>query len=415
MPTVGDGTIAQSSSAPAVQPEHQLEWAIQFTLVFYLPMALVLSFLMPVLPEDIRGIYSDFGSSILNGVAVILGIIALSKVKEPEFKKVGIGVTLYLALYLLASVIWDIYDLVLGQDPFPSPADIPWILAYVPLIYIFVTTLIKYNEYSNPSKTLVIYMIMFFAAIIIFIPLATVIISTDSPMLDKAITLAYPVLDLFLLILIAQLVSIYWMGKLGMYWTFILTAIIFELTADIIYTYDSNYEIYFAGSMSDSFFFMASFCFIFVFVIVLLAKKYNTRYGIEPEGKYAIRHVFLVYPNGLLITHLTTPGTNIIDVEIFTGMLTAVQSFIKESFQMGEASGGLDRLRYRSLEIAIERGDNVFLAVVVDGRVTDQLHAKMHAVIAHVQEKYGAKLKDWDGDLAHIDGVKEVVGLIFQR
>jgi hypothetical protein len=167
--------------------------------------------------------------------------------------------------------------------------------------------------------------------------------------------------------------------------------------------------------LSDSFFFMASFCFIFVFIIVLLAKKYNTRYGIEPEGKYAIKHVFLVYPNGLLITHLTTPGTNIIDVEIFTGMLTAVQSFIKESFQMGGASDGLDRLRYRSLEIAIERGDNVFLAVVVDGRVTDQLHHKMHAIIAHVSQKYGAKLKDWDGDLAHIAGVKEIVGEIFQR
>jgi|GEM_PF-4615842 len=407
--------IQQSSSAPEIPSEKKLEQTIQIALLLFIPMALVMSFIMPVLPDNIQGPYSDFGSSVLNAVAVILGILALSIYKEGEFRKVGLGVTLYLVLYLIASITWDVYDQVLKISPFPSLADVPWVLAYVPLIYIFITTLIKYHEYSNPTKTLIIYMIMFFAAMIIFIPLATAIISTDSPMLNKALSLTYPVLDLFLLILIAQLVSIYWMGKLGMYWTFILTAIVFELTADIIYTYDSNYDIYNAGSLSDSFFFMASFCFIFVFIIVLLAKRYDTTYGIEPEGKYAIKHVFLVYPNGLLITHLTTPGTNIIDVEIFTGMLTAVQSFIKESFQMGEASGGLDRLRYRSLEIAIERGDNVFLAVVVDGRVTDQLHNKMHNVIAHVSEKFGPKLKDWDGDLAHIDGVKQIVSEIFQR
>ena len=43
------------------------------------------------------------------------------------------------------------------------------VLAYIPLAYIFISTLIKYHEYSNPSKTLIIYMIMFFATIIIFI------------------------------------------------------------------------------------------------------------------------------------------------------------------------------------------------------------------------------------------------------
>ena len=413
MPTPDKNPIQQSSSAPDTSAEKQLERTIEIALFIFIPIALLMSFIMPVMPDNIRGPYSDYGSSALNAVAVGLGIIAVWIYKEGEFRTVGLGVTLYLVIYLTASIVWDFYDQILHQTPFPSIADVPWVLAYIPLIYIFVKTLIKYHEYSNPSRTLVIYMIMFFAAIVIFLPLATAIINTDSPMLNKVLSLVYPVLDLFLLILIAQLVSIYWMGKLGMYWTFILTAIVFELVADILFTYDDNYSIYAAGSLSDSFFFMASFCFIFVFIIVLLAKRYNTTYGIEPEGKYSIKHVFLVYPNGLLIAHLTTPGTNIIDVEIFTGMLTAVQSFIKESFQMGEASGGLDRLRYRSLEIAIERGDNVFLAVVVDGRVTDQLHHKMHAVIAHVQEKYGGKLKDWDGDLAHIGGVKEIVGEIF--
>jgi hypothetical protein len=365
------------------------------------------------LPEGIRGAYSDYGSSALNLTAMSLGMIALMQYPQGEFRKVAFCVTLYLALYSVASIIWDIYDQVLQVTPFPSMADIPWVLAYIPLAFICIATLIKYHEYANASKTLVIFIVMFFVAMAIFIPLATMIIGTNSTMLEKVVTLIYPILDLFLLILIAQLVSIYWTGKLGVYWTFIMTAIIFEMTADILYTYEENFEIYSAGSISDTFFFMASFCFIFVFFMVLLATSYNATYSIEPEGRYSIRHVFLVYPNGLLIAHLTTPGTKIIDVEIFTGMLTAVQSFIKESFQMGESSGGLDRLRYRSLEIAIERGENVFLAVVVDGRVTDQLHNKMHTVVEHVQQKYGPKLKDWDGDLAHVAGVKDVVGEVF--
>lgn len=413
IPTINGTKDSETTKVTTPPTENGFQKAIQIALFIFIPIALFFSFVMPVLPEDILSPYSDYGSTVLNAIAVSLGIVAVLVYSKGEFQTVGLSITLYLFLYMLASIIWDIYDQVLQVNPFPSAADVFWLAAYVPLTYICVSTLIKYHEYSNPSRTLILYMVMFFVAILIFVPLATSIINTDSSMGDKALTLAYPVLDLFLLILIGQLVGIYWTGKLAVYWTFIMTAIIFELSADIIYTYMENYDIYYPGSLSDSFFFMASFFFIFVFFTVILAKRYSAIYGLEPEGKYDIRHVFLVYPNGLLIAHLTTPGTKIVDVEIFTGMLTAVQSFIKESFQLGESSGGLDRLRYKSLEIAIERGENVFLAVVVDGRVTDQLHKKMHAVIDHVQQRYGPKLKNWDGDMAHVAGVKDVVGEVF--
>jgi hypothetical protein len=71
-------------------------------------------------------------------------------------------------------------------------------------------------------------------------------------------------------------------------------------------------------------------------------------------------------------------------------------------------------LRYQSLEIAIERGKVVYLAVVVDGRVTDRLHDKMRQVIDESERIYASKLKDWDGDLNSVEGLKKIVSTIFE-
>jgi len=371
------------------------------------------------MPEDIRLYYSDLGTTILTGIALAVCIMATRTYSKSEFAKLGHYFSLYLVLYLTATIIYDIYDLVLKTETFPSIADIPWVLAYVPLAYVCITTVIEYHEYSNPVYTVAIYSTIFFSAILVMIPMAVVTMGPDTELslAGQWLSMLYPILDFFILLFIAQLVSIYWTGKLAIYWVFIVVGITFELFADITYNLFETFGVYQAGSLPDSFFMMSALFLIFGFLIIVITRQYSETLRFEPEGKYKIKHVFLVYPNGALLTYLSTPDTKIVDVDIFTGMLTVVQSFIRESF-VGDADktgkGGLDSMRYEALEIAIERGKFVYLAVVVDGRVTDRLHNKMQQVIDESERIYASKLKDWDGDLNSVDGLKKIVSTIFE-
>lgn len=385
-------------------------------IVIAIPIALFIAFIPLFLQQDDAKIYTNVISPVIISISLILCIYALLSYKKSEFTKLGICLAIYLSLYLAADLTWDFYEFILQiEAPFPSVADIFWLLAYIPLVYICVSTVLFYYEYSRPRVFVMTCMLMFFVSVIILSPLIgmTLAFESLSSLLETVLTLIYPALDLWIITLILLLVSIYRRGKLALYWMFILFAISFELSGDIIYSYFETYGLYYTGSISDSFFILCQIFLIFGFSVIIFTQKYSERLGFEPKGKYKIKHAFLVYSDGCLLAHVAAPESKMIDVDIFAGMLTAVQSFVKESFKEAtdkEGKGGLDRLRYKSLEIAIERGKKVYVAVVVDGRVTDRLHEKMKNIIKNVEETYFTELEKWDGlKLDNIEGLTDII------
>ena len=119
----------------------------------------------------------------------------------------------------------------------------------------------------------------------------------------------------------------------------------------------------------------------------------------EPESLYDVRQVFMIYESGLLITHVGNEK-DVIDKSILSGMLSALQDFIKDSFR-GESkkTETLKRLQYGELEIHIEHGKYIFLAVVLEGKGTERLHVRMQDAITSIERNYEEELNDWDGDL----------------
>lgn len=384
-------------------------------IIITTPIALLIAFIPLFLQQDAAKIYVNVTTPVIISISLILCIYALRSYKKSEFTKLGKCLAIYLSLYLAADLTWDFYEFVLQIDaPLPSVADLFWLLAYIPLCYICVSTLLFYYEYSRPRVLVMTCMLMFFVSIIILSPLIGITLASVSlsSLLETVIILIYPMLDLWIITLILLLVSIYRRGKLALYWMFILIAILFELSGDIIYCYFETYELYYTGSLPDSFFILCQFFFILGFSVIILTKRYSEHLGFEPEGKYKIKYAFLVYSNGCLITHFSAPESKMVDADIFAGMLTAVQSFVKDSFKETmdkEGREGLDNLRYKSLEIAIEQGKNVYLAVVVDGRVTDRLHERMKNIIKNVEETYFTELEKWNG--TH-DSMGSVMGII---
>ncbi len=125
-------------------------------------------------------------------------------------------------------------------------------------------------------------------------------------------------------------------------------------------------------------------------------------------GTYVVEDVFLVHSDGRLVSHQSRKTLDDIDEDIFSGMLTVVQDFVRDSFRQ-RTRVGLRRLEFGESKIIIERGTYVYLATVLMGREPELLPLYMAEVINEIERAYGEKLEKWSGLLSDLKGIDEVV------
>lgn len=126
------------------------------------------------------------------------------------------------------------------------------------------------------------------------------------------------------------------------------------------------------------------------------------RYRVEVED------VFLVYRDGILVSHLAQGGQLEKDEDQLSGMLTAVQDFVKDAFTYGEHRE-LHQLEFGDYHVLIERGKLVYLAVVYRGRDSGLIRKKVRTVLDRVESTYGAVFDEWDGDMAQVSGTQTLL------
>ena len=148
---------------------------------------------------------------------------------------------------------------------------------------------------------------------------------------------------------------------------------------------------------------------VLVFEKHRIIKMYVKKEQAKLERVFTVEDVFLIYGDGRLIAHNTRRIKPDVDKDIMTGMLTAVQNFVKESFEKDE-SGSLDEMHYGNLRIMIENGEVANLAVVVNGEEPRDMRERMKYLLEEVNLRFGALLKHWDGDISQLAGVKEMIG-----
>jgi len=121
-----------------------------------------------------------------------------------------------------------------------------------------------------------------------------------------------------------------------------------------------------------------------------------------------IEEVFLVYRDGLLIYHLSRSLSQDKDEDVLSGMLTAIQQFVRDAFVYGEHRE-LHMLDFGEYRIMIERGTHVYLAVVYSGKGAAVVRRRVRSVLDHVESAYGRVLEDWDGDMDKVAGARDVI------
>ena len=93
--------------------------------------------------------------------------------------------------------------------------------------------------------------------------------------------------------------------------------------------------------------------------------------------EFRVEHIFLIHrKTGLLLEHVAAPEAAAQDPQLVSGMLTAIQDFVRDSFEgaQKDGGGGIDSLRLGDLLLWCEEGPFAFLAAVIRGNPPESLH-----------------------------------------
>lgn len=122
---------------------------------------------------------------------------------------------------------------------------------------------------------------------------------------------------------------------------------------------------------------------------------------------YTVEDVFLIGKEGRLIMHNTRRLRADRDEDILAGMLTAIMSFVKDSFR--EENEELKRFEFGNRRVVVERGEDVILACIYgDGQPTWAFES-MKALISDIESRYGNLIANWSGDVEDLKGLKQMM------
>ena len=131
----------------------------------------------------------------------------------------------------------------------------------------------------------------------------------------------------------------------------------------------------------------------------------------KPRETY-MEEVFLLHRSGTLLRHLTRRLKPYVDSDILSGMLRAVQEFMRDTFR-GE-SGDLNEMSFGELKISIVNGQHAVLATVMRGDPPENLIAQMQEALDDLERNHGDEVRDWNGVVEEIPFVDEYLNRLME-
>ncbi|MCK4757649.1 MAG: tetratricopeptide repeat protein [Thermoplasmata archaeon] len=122
--------------------------------------------------------------------------------------------------------------------------------------------------------------------------------------------------------------------------------------------------------------------------------------------------IFAVNRAGILVAN-ASPEDETLDADIFSGMLAAVQDFVRDSFDNSrEQKAGLSRLEYGDMKILIEHGQQIFLTVVFRGTEHPDMKNLLRSRIHAIEENYHDVLESWSGMMEDVAPIQQEISLL---
>ena len=113
---------------------------------------------------------------------------------------------------------------------------------------------------------------------------------------------------------------------------------------------------------------------------------------------YRVEQVFLVHAEtGLLLAHVTAPDLDVPDADLISGMLTAIQDFVRDSFRPAEG-GTLSTFTVGEHTVHVEAGPSALVAGVIRGQFPESVPQRLQQSLEQIHLEYASPLGDFEGD-----------------
>jgi len=113
----------------------------------------------------------------------------------------------------------------------------------------------------------------------------------------------------------------------------------------------------------------------------------------KPVAKYKVEELYLIYKDGRLVKNISDVEVKT-DSDIMSGMLTAINDFVQDSFN---TEGDLGSIDYGNNKIVLQRGTHSYLAAVIYGETGNQFKGKMINAVRNI-ENVNPAMSNWNGD-----------------
>lgn len=125
---------------------------------------------------------------------------------------------------------------------------------------------------------------------------------------------------------------------------------------------------------------------------------------------YRVEQVFLIHlSTGLLLLHVSDDSVKeeggVRDADLVSGMLTAIQDFVRDSFQTRDGEV-LETVQVGELTVWIERGPHAVVASVVRGKAPHLVREQLRAALERCHKDYPEPLRHFEGDAAVFEGMR---------
>ena len=115
--------------------------------------------------------------------------------------------------------------------------------------------------------------------------------------------------------------------------------------------------------------------------------------------RFRVEQVFLIHKKtGLLLNHVVAEGVTGQGEEVISGMLTAIQDFVRDSFGQKQEDG-LESLRIGDLTVWIEQGSGAILAGVIRGAPPIELREVFQETLEAIHAQFSELLQTFQGDV----------------
>ncbi|MBC2695531.1 MAG: OmpA family protein [Desulfobacteraceae bacterium] len=130
---------------------------------------------------------------------------------------------------------------------------------------------------------------------------------------------------------------------------------------------------------------------------------------------YRVEQVFLIHKEtGLLLQHVAGEEVAFRDADMISGMLTAIQDFVRDSFGMQKSEDEIETIQIGELTIWVTQGPELILPAAIRGTAPEELKLVFQEALENIHLEQSDTLESFDGDTAPFETSRHYLKICLQ-